>query len=88
MPLSLTVTITAQITAMARAGAARVPLTKPERTREVMIVERRVVDRAAVKRAVTHSTRASAKLERRVVPIGFVRSQRAQRFLAERRKHA
>jgi len=53
-----------------------------------MIVERRVVDRAAVKRAVSRSTRASAQLEHRVVPSGFVRSQRAERFLAERRKHA
>ena len=65
-----------------------VPLTKPEGTREVMIVERRVVDRAAIKRAVARSTRASAQLERRVVPNGFVRSERAERFLAERRKHA
>lgn len=53
-----------------------------------MIVERRIVDRAAVKRAVSRSTCGSAQLERRVVPNDFVRSQRAERFLAERRKRA
>lgn len=57
-------------------------------TQEVMIAERRIVDRAAVKRAVPRSTRASAQLERRVVPNDFVRSQRAERFLAQRRKRA
>lgn len=53
-----------------------------------MVVERRVVNNAAVKRAVAVSTRASAKLERRVVPNTFVRSPRAEQFLAERRKNA
>lgn len=55
---------------------------------EVMIVERRIMDRAAIKRAVARSTRASADLERRIVANRFVRSERAERFLAERRKHA
>lgn len=61
-------------------------MTEPEVIREVLIVERRIVDRAAIKRAVARSTRASAQLERRVVPNGFARSERAERFLAERRK--
>jgi hypothetical protein len=56
--------------------------------REVMVVERRVVNSVAVRRSVAASTRASAKLERRVVPNTFVRSPQAERFLAERRKHA
>lgn len=49
-------------------------------------MERRSIDRTAIKRAVTTSTRASAKLERRVVPNDFVRSASAQKFLVERRK--
>lgn len=53
-----------------------------------MIVERRIVDRAAIKCAVARSTRASAELERRTVPNGFVRSERAERLLAERHKRA
>jgi hypothetical protein len=52
----------------------------------VAIVERRNVDSAAVKRTVTASTRASAKLEQRVVPSTLVRSPRAEQFLADRRK--
>jgi hypothetical protein len=44
----------------------------------------RVVDREALKRAVARSTRESAQLERRIVPTGFVRSERVKRFLAER----
>jgi len=39
-----------------------------------------------VKRFAVGSTRASARLERRDVPAGFVRSQRVERFLAERRQ--
>lgn len=53
-----------------------------------MIVESRAADRMAVKRAVTASTRASAKLERRVVPNGFVRSPGAEKFLAKRRNNS
>ncbi len=47
-------------------------------------MERRIVDSEAVKRAVTRSTADSARLERREVPDGFVRSAGAEKFLAER----
>ncbi len=47
-------------------------------------MERRVVSKQAVKRSVVRSTKASAQLERRTVPAGFVRSKRVERFLAER----
>lgn len=49
-------------------------------------MERRVVDKKAVQRAVVRSTKASAELERRTVPTGFVRSERVERFLADRRQ--
>jgi len=49
-------------------------------------MERRVVDEAAVKRAVARSTKDSAKLEQRVVPAGFKRSERVEKFLVERRQ--
>jgi len=52
---------------------------------EVENLKRRPVDTEAVKRAVAHSTVDSARLERRVVPADFVRSARAEKFLAERR---
>lgn len=55
---------------------------------EVVLVERRIVDRVVIKRAAAMSTRASAKLERREVPNSFVRSSGAERFLAERRKNS
>jgi len=48
----------------------------------------RVVDESVVKRSVARSTKASAHLERRTVPAGFVRSPRVERFLAERRRRA
>lgn len=48
-------------------------------------MKRAVVDKAAVKRSAVRSTKASAELERRVVPTTFVRSERVERFLAERR---
>lgn len=47
-------------------------------------MERRVPDREAVKRSVTRSTKVSAKLESRAVPTGFLRSERVERYLAER----
>lgn len=50
------------------------------------MAKRRVVSKAAVKRAVVRSTKASAKLERRVVPATFVREARVERYLAERRQ--
>lgn len=49
-------------------------------------MERRVVSKEAVKRSVVRSTKASAQLERRTVPAGFVRSERVERFLAHRRQ--
>ncbi len=49
-------------------------------------MERRLVDEEAVQRAVVRSTKASAQLERRTVPAGFVRSEGVERFLAERRQ--
>lgn len=49
-------------------------------------MEPRVVTKEAVKRSAVRSTRASARLENRVVPRGFVRSPRVERFLAERRR--
>ena len=49
-------------------------------------MERRVIDKVAVQRAVTRSTKASAQLERRTVPADFKRSERVERFLVERRQ--
>lgn len=49
-------------------------------------MEHRVVNREAVTRSVVRSTKASAQLERRTVPTGFVRSPRVEQFLAERRQ--
>lgn len=57
----------------------------------VRVVERhveikgRVVTREAIKRFAARSTKASAQLERRVLPAGYVRSPKVERFLAERR---
>ena len=50
------------------------------------LMKRRVVDKEAMKRAVVRATKASAELERRTVPTGFVRSECVERFLAERRQ--
>ena len=55
------------------------------------IVERRavaaarVVTKEVVKRFAVRSTKASAQLENRAVPAGYVRSAELERFLAERR---
>lgn len=49
---------------------------------------RRVVNREALKRSVARSAEASARIEGRVVPKGYVRSERVERFLAERRQRA
>ena len=49
-------------------------------------MERRAVNKKAVQRSVIRSTKASAQLERRIVSTGFVRSERVERFLAERRQ--
>jgi hypothetical protein len=48
-------------------------------------IKRRVVTKEAVKRFAARSTRASAQLERRTLPVGYVRSAKVERFLAERR---
>lgn len=47
-------------------------------------MERRVVDRSAIKRSAERSTRASAKLEGRVVPREFVRSPKVEQFVTAR----
>ncbi len=49
-------------------------------------MERRVVSKEAVKRSAIRSTKASAQIERRTVPAGFVRSERVEQFLIERRQ--
>ncbi len=49
-------------------------------------MERRVVNKEAVKRAAARSTKASAKLESRTVPTDYVRTERVERFVAERRQ--
>jgi len=51
-------------------------------------MERRVVTKDVVKRFAVRSTKASAKLERRVVPASFVRSASVARFLAERQSRS
>lgn len=48
-------------------------------------MERRTVDSESVKRAMLRSTADSARLERRELPSGFVRSAEAQKFLSDRR---
>jgi hypothetical protein len=47
-------------------------------------VKGRIVTKEVVKRFAVRSTKASAQLERRAVPAGYVRSERVERFLAER----
>ena len=48
----------------------------------------RTVNKVALQRAVARSTKASAQLKGRTVPVGFIRSERVERFLAERRKRS
>lgn len=50
-------------------------------------MKRRTVDKETLRLFAIRSTKESAKLERRVVPAGHVRSERVERFLAERRQH-
>lgn len=45
---------------------------------------RRVIDKSAVKRAAVRSAVDSASLERRVVPNGYVRSAKLERYVAQR----
>ncbi len=51
-------------------------------------MQRKIVTREALYRAAVRSMTASAALERRVVPAGFVRSTKVERFLATRRQPA
>ena len=51
-------------------------------------MKKRTIDRAAIKRAAARATRESASLERRIVPTGYIRSEQAARYLAERRRPA
>ncbi|SNY41906.1 hypothetical protein SAMN05421748_106221 [Paractinoplanes atraurantiacus] len=51
-------------------------------------MEPRAITREDIKRAVSESTRASARLEGREVPEGFVRSARVEEFLKNRSKAA
>ncbi len=48
-------------------------------------MNRRIVSKEAVERFAARSTKASAALERRTVPDGFIRSAKVQKFLNERR---
>lgn len=48
-------------------------------------MDRKNISRQALLRAVRRSTRASAALENRSVPANAVRSERVERFLAERK---
>ena len=64
------------------------PRNMASRDTEEADVERRVVDKNAVKRAAERSTRVSAKLEGRVVPQEFVRSSKVEKFVAARTRRA
>lgn len=65
--------------------ACAVPLaTGHMEDQEVKVVERRAVSTESVKRFAVRSTKASAQLERRDVPAGFVRSPKVEHFLKQR----
>ena len=49
-------------------------------------MKRKDVTREALHRAAQRSTRASAALENRSVPVGVSRSERVERFLAARKQ--
>lgn len=51
-------------------------------------MKKRTVNKVRVQRAAARVTKQSAFLERRVVPVGYVRSAKAERFLAERQQRA
>jgi hypothetical protein len=51
-------------------------------------MKRKNVTREALRRAALRSAKASAELERRGVPAGYVRSEKVERFLAARRQSA
>jgi hypothetical protein len=52
---------------------------------EVTTVKRQPVSQKAIERSVARSTRASARLESRVVPPGYVRSASVERYVASRK---
>lgn len=52
-------------------------------SREEQAMERVEFDREAIKRAAIRATRQSAALERRTVPSSFIRSEKADRFIAK-----
>lgn len=64
------------------------PETQYEVETRGVTVKRRIVSKEAIRRFAVRSTRESAKLEGRAVPVGHVRSERVHRFLAERRQRA
>ena len=49
---------------------------------------KRIMSKEAIKRFAVRSTKASAKLERRLVPAGHVRSDAVKQYLAERRSRS
>jgi hypothetical protein len=55
---------------------------------EVSSMKRKNVTREALRRAALRAAKASAELERRGVPAGYVRSEKVERFLAARRQSA
>jgi hypothetical protein len=48
------------------------------------VVKKAVVKKAVVKKVAARATKASAKLENRAVPAGYVRPASVKRLLAER----
>lgn len=51
-------------------------------------MERRNISKLAVARFAERSTQASARLERREVPAGYVRSEKVEQFLAKKQPRA
>lgn len=51
-------------------------------------MKRQDITRETIRCAVERSTRASAAIERREVPVGFVRSAKVEQFLAARKQNA
>ena len=77
-----------QLIAPSQAGVKTARVAWHPRDTEEADMERRVVDKNAVKRAAERSTRVSAKLEDRVVPQEFVRSSKVEKFVAARTRRA
>ena len=53
-----------------------------------MAVERREVSQKVIVESVARSTKASARLESRVVPPGYVRTEAAAKFIETRKSRA